>query len=264
MKTIFYTGLFALGGALISATALAQTTQTRDVSAELQASLSASAPTVVYFDFDKDEVKDDAKAVLDQQASWLLANPNAKVDLAGHTDAVGSNEYNDDLAMRRANAVQAYLFARGVNANQMRSVISQGENSLAVATQKRERMNRRVTTGVTGLVVVNIVERAPERPMPAPRVYTDSGDVCVGKSATQLAGFSSGNALESELMTRMEMAGSAYSNSNVQGNDNHVYNLASFTKVECGIAIGYNKKGIVDKRSIGNCECYADLLPKNL
>jgi len=157
--------------------AIAQTVSTQDISQQLQASLEATTPTIVYFTFDRDSLTEEAQTVLLQQASWLISNPEAKVNLAGHTDAVGSNEYNDNLAMRRARSVENFLVSQGVNPAQMQSVVSRGELDLAIPTEKREKLNRRVTTGVTGLVEI-FAQTAPEPvyiPPPAvpDRSYTE-------------------------------------------------------------------------------------------
>ena len=108
--------IIAIANMFVMAPAYAQTVTTQDISVQLQSSLEASAPVIVYFDFDKDELTQDTKTILDQQVIWLQTNPEAKVDLAGHTDAVGANEYNFDLAMRRARAVELYMLENGVRA----------------------------------------------------------------------------------------------------------------------------------------------------
>ena len=242
--------------------AAAQTVTTQDVSAQLQSSLEASATTVVYFGFDKDEITEESAAVLAQQASWLSSNPTAKVNLAGHTDAVGSDEYNFDLAMRRAQAVENYLISQGVNPAQMQSVVSRGEIDLAVATQSRERLNRRVTTGVTGLV--EIIARAPEpAPVlpPAKRAYADNaGVICSTRRGASLTDVTDFGVLNSELTSRLERAASIYASEAATDSASNKYNLAHFTKTECGIAIGFAKSKIMDERSITHCACFADAL----
>jgi outer membrane protein OmpA-like peptidoglycan-associated protein len=260
-KLLTAIAVLTITGSAISAPAFAQSNM-QDISAQLQSSLETNAPTVVYFDFDMDNVKPDAAAILKQQAAWLLQNPDAKVNLAGHTDAVGSNEYNDDLAMRRANAVQQYLYDNGVSAAQMQSVVSRGEYDLAISTQERERLNRRVTTAVTGLVELVAAPPPPPPPVvPTPvRTYSeDTSPVCDGRSRTTLADMGV-KSLGSELETRMNAAAAKYNDPAVQASTDHVYNLAGYTKVQCGIALGYTKKGIVDERSVNNCDCSSNLL----
>ena len=263
MKRLFTAAaILTIAGAAISAPAMAQT-NVQDISAQLQSSLEANTPTVVYFDFDKDDIKSDAETILQQQARWLLQNPDAKVNLAGHTDAVGSNEYNDDLAMRRSQAVEKFLYDQGVSAAQMQSVVSRGEYDLAVSTTERERLNRRVTTAVTGLVQLVAAPPPPPPPVvPTPvRTYTeDTSPVCDGRSRTALLDIGSVKSLGGELETRMNAAAAKYNNPAIQGSTGPAYNLAGYTKVQCGIALGYTKKGIVDERSVNNCDCSSNLL----
>ena len=263
MKNKMKLCVIAVAGALLMGpVANAQSVTTQDISAQLQSSLEASVPTVVYFGFDKDEITEDSAAVLAQQASWLLSNPNANVNLAGHTDAVGSDEYNFDLAMRRAKAVENYLISQGVNPAQMQSVVSRGEVDLAVATEKRERLNRRVTTGVNGLV--EIVARAPEpAPVlpPASRAYADNaGLICSTRRGASLTSVTDFGVLNSELTSRMDRAATIYASESAIDSTSNRFNLAHFTKTECGIAIGFAKSKIMDERSITHCACFSDAL----
>ena len=70
--------------------------------------------TVIYFDYDKDDVRADQQATLDAKVPVLNANPDVKIRIAGHTDERGSDEYNLALGQRRAASVRRYLVARGV------------------------------------------------------------------------------------------------------------------------------------------------------
>ena len=56
----------------------------------------------VYFDYDQDVLRDDARAVLDAKVPILLANPGVSVEITGHTDERGTSEYNLALGQRRA------------------------------------------------------------------------------------------------------------------------------------------------------------------
>ena len=80
----------------------------------------------VFFDYDKAVVRDDQKAALTENASWLKANPGAKVLLEGHCDERGTAEYNLALGERRAKAVKDYLVGAGIAADRV-STISYGE-----------------------------------------------------------------------------------------------------------------------------------------
>jgi len=68
----------------------------------------------VYFDFDKSQIKDKAKAILDANAAWLKAHPQRTATIEGNCDQRGSREYNLALGQRRADSVKAYLVGQGV------------------------------------------------------------------------------------------------------------------------------------------------------
>jgi len=81
---------------------------------------------VVYFDFDKAEVKAEAQAVLACHGKYLKDLPGARMTLEGHADERGSREYNLGLGERRGNAVSGALQANGGTAAQI-TVNSYGE-----------------------------------------------------------------------------------------------------------------------------------------
>jgi peptidoglycan-associated lipoprotein len=80
----------------------------------------------VHFDFDMSSLRPDAIMILDRAVMTLQANPTLTVTIEGHTDSVGTAEYNISLGERRANAVRDYLLNRGIAAARMRTV-SYGE-----------------------------------------------------------------------------------------------------------------------------------------
>jgi peptidoglycan-associated lipoprotein len=80
----------------------------------------------VYFGFDRFDLTADARATLDRNADWIHRNPGIQIQIEGHTDERGTNEYNLLLGERRANSVKAYLIARGVPENILHT-ISYGE-----------------------------------------------------------------------------------------------------------------------------------------
>jgi peptidoglycan-associated lipoprotein len=72
-----------------------------------------------FFDYDSAEIRADARAVLQNDADFLKAYPQARVTIEGHCDERGSTEYNLALGDRRANAVKEYLVSLGVPADRL-------------------------------------------------------------------------------------------------------------------------------------------------
>ncbi|MGP1959402.1 MAG: peptidoglycan-associated lipoprotein Pal [Arsenophonus sp. NC-TX2-MAG3] len=86
---------------------------------------------IVYFNFDKYDVKLEYIQLLDQHATFLRSNPSIKVIVEGHTDERGTPEYNIALGERRANTVKFYLQSKGVNGKQI-AIISYGKEKPAI------------------------------------------------------------------------------------------------------------------------------------
>ena len=80
----------------------------------------------INFDFDKSDLRDDAKATLDSKIPILMANSNVTIRIAGHADERGSSEYNLALGTRRAAAAKRYLVERGIAEGRIETV-TQGE-----------------------------------------------------------------------------------------------------------------------------------------
>lgn len=106
---------------------------------------SVLAQRVIYFDFDRYEVKPEFMAVVQAHAQYLAQNPNVRVTLEGHTDERGSREYNIGLGNRRAQAVRRLLMFHGVAESQI-STVSYGEEQPAAMGQNEQAWmrNRRV------------------------------------------------------------------------------------------------------------------------
>jgi peptidoglycan-associated lipoprotein len=103
---------------------------------------------VIYFDYDKSEIKSEYVSVLAAHAKFLNANVNRKARLEGHTDERGSREYNIGLGERRSQAVRRALLLQGVSENQI-ATISYGEERPAASGSDEEAYakNRRVEIG---------------------------------------------------------------------------------------------------------------------
>jgi peptidoglycan-associated lipoprotein len=93
--------------------------------------LAAVLTQKVYFDYDQDVLRDDARAVLDAKVPILLANPNVSVAITGHTDERGTAEYNLALGQRRAAQVKRYLVGKGIDESRL-STQSLGDSQPAV------------------------------------------------------------------------------------------------------------------------------------
>jgi outer membrane protein OmpA-like peptidoglycan-associated protein len=109
-----------------------------------------SAPDMITFAFDSAVIDPTAQRILDQQAAWILRHPIVRLRIYGNTDLVGSPAYNYRLGQRRANAVAAYLVARGVSRGRLEAVVSFGETRPVILTDQPERQNRRTVTEVVG------------------------------------------------------------------------------------------------------------------
>ena len=107
----------------------------------------------VHFDFDRFNLRPDALKILDDAVAKLGANPNVRVTIEGHTDSIGTSEYNLALGDRRANAVRDYLINRGVAAGRL-STVSYGEERPKYdnAREETRRLNRRAA------LVVNLTK----------------------------------------------------------------------------------------------------------
>jgi peptidoglycan-associated lipoprotein len=93
------------------------------------AELNAEKPLEdVYFDYDKAELKADARASLAKNAEWLRRWVSTRVLVEGHCDARGTNEYNLALGEKRAAAVRDYLAGLGIAADRVQTV-TKGEES---------------------------------------------------------------------------------------------------------------------------------------
>ncbi|MDT8878082.1 OmpA family protein [Halomonas saccharevitans] len=102
----------------------------------------------VNFEFDSAVLTMGAEDILADVAEKLRANENVRVRIEGHTDAVGSDSYNQDLSQRRADSVADYLASQGVSMDRMRT-IGYGESQPVASneTDAGRAENRRVELG---------------------------------------------------------------------------------------------------------------------
>jgi len=99
----------------------------------------------IYFDTGKATIRPESYPVLDDAVRVLQANAKVVVEIAGHTDSVGSDSYNMRLSDARANSVRTYLISRGIPPNRL---IARGYGETmpvaSNATRDGRQMNRRI------------------------------------------------------------------------------------------------------------------------
>jgi peptidoglycan-associated lipoprotein len=104
-----------------------------------------AAGMVIYFDYDRAEIRPEYVPIVTAHAKFLNANAVRKVRLEGHSDERGSREYNIGLGERRAQAVRRALMLQGVSETQL-TTVSYGEERPAVqgSDETAYSKNRRV------------------------------------------------------------------------------------------------------------------------
>ena len=122
----------------------------------------------VLFDFNKATLKPGAREKLSKVAGIVLAYPGLRLDLEGHTDSIGSDEYNMVLSDKRASSVHDYLIAQGVPAGSVSARgLGKADPVASNATAEGRQRNRRVEMVVSGEIIGTQV--GPMRNAPLPR-----------------------------------------------------------------------------------------------
>jgi outer membrane protein OmpA-like peptidoglycan-associated protein len=130
---------------------LNQVLQTRDTAR----GLIVSMPDVL-FDFNKYTLKPEARERLARVSGIVLAYPDLKLKIEGYTDAIGSEEYNQTLSEKRAQAVRDYLVSSGVSMNNVASQgLGKADPVADNSTASGRKLNRRVEMIVSGDVIGN-------------------------------------------------------------------------------------------------------------
>lgn len=104
----------------------------------------------VHFDYDRYNLRDEEKTILQRQATWLNRYPTVRVTIEGNCDERGTREYNLALGARRANSVKEYLASLGVSAGRL-DTISYGKER-PVCSESNEAcwaQNRRALTAIS-------------------------------------------------------------------------------------------------------------------
>lgn len=125
--------------------------------AERDAAVKADLATMINFEYDQASVRSVDQATLDRKAAILGANPNVRIQISGHADERGSDEYNLALGNRRAAAAKRYLENKGIDGSRMEVLsygeersLSQGSDEAAYAQNRRDEFQ--ATAGGDNLV----------------------------------------------------------------------------------------------------------------
>ncbi len=88
--------------------------------------LASLEDSLIYFDFDKSDIRSDMRSVLDKKARILMSNPTLLIQIEGHCDERGTVEYNIALGHRRSQATKDYMISLGIDASRI-DTVSYGE-----------------------------------------------------------------------------------------------------------------------------------------
>jgi outer membrane protein OmpA-like peptidoglycan-associated protein len=94
----------------------------------------------VNFDYNKSNIKSEFVPILDEAAQTLKDNPDINVRISGHTDSIGTDDYNQRLSERRAQAVKQYLVSKGIASSRL-STEGRGEREPVAQNTKGGRDN---------------------------------------------------------------------------------------------------------------------------
>ena len=105
-----------------------------------------------FFDFDKATLKPEGRQILDQVAAQADTISLETLIATGHTDSIGTEQYNQGLSERRANTVKNYLISKGIAADRIYAE-GKGETSPVASNKTREgrAQNRRVEIEIVGV-----------------------------------------------------------------------------------------------------------------
>lgn len=106
--------------------------------------------SIVNFAFDSSELTETAKTNLDKLSEVLINNPDTNINVYGHTDSKGTDDYNLALSGRRAAAVKAYLVSKGVAASRLYTMgVGEKEPVASNDSDAGRAQNRRVEFAIT-------------------------------------------------------------------------------------------------------------------
>lgn len=98
----------------------------------------------IYFDFDRSEIRPEAAEILERHAALFKRFTSWKIAVTGHTDNMGSEEYNVFISRKRAEVIAEYLITKGVKKNQLETVwYGFDQPDASESTEEGRRLNRR-------------------------------------------------------------------------------------------------------------------------
>lgn len=195
--------------------------------------LSAQLFGTVNFDFDSDQLDAQARQKVAEIAEALKSVDTYKPTvIVGYTDAVGGNSYNNNLGLRRAQAVANALRASGVPVERVGKTETRGKNELLVAVTTPERANRRVTVGLEDILAA-----------------------CRSYREIPLSTADVGDALQNDLVTRVSEAAGYYSQLTSNGANGSAFQMAGAAREDCEQAVGFNRDAIRKVEYAKKCFC---------
>jgi peptidoglycan-associated lipoprotein len=112
--------------------------------------LRVNVGDTVHFEYNRSDVRDEDRGVLQRQASWLQRYPQVRVTVQGNCDERGTREYNLALGARRANAVKEYLVSLGISAARVDTISYGKERPMCTeSTEECWAQNRRGVTVIS-------------------------------------------------------------------------------------------------------------------
>ena len=114
----------------------------------LAAMFKAQVVENIFYDFDKAVLRDESKLALDSMVMLLKEHPNIVIEMASHTDRVGTAKYNQGLSQRRAQSVVDYLIANGIPRERLKPA-GYGESRPKTVTKRIHNQYPQFEEGVT-------------------------------------------------------------------------------------------------------------------
>lgn len=109
--------------------------------------LQSVVSDTIHFAYDKYDIDQRSRQILDSQAEWLAKYPNVNVTIEGHCDERGTREYNLALGDRRANSAANYLASKGVAPARITTISYGKERPIALGSDEASyAQNRRAVT----------------------------------------------------------------------------------------------------------------------